>query len=637
MLNSLRKGAATWIAKIFIGLLVISFAVWGVADIFGGYGGRNVAKVGEREISGEEYQFALRTQLAAFGRQFGRTLTMEEGRALGVDRQVLQRMIGEAALEATATNYNLGVSDKAIVDRIKSETIFKDAAGRFNEQIFRSILHTNNMTEQTYVARQRLASVRRQLTQTITDTVPLPKTLLAATDLYRNEKRTLSYFVLPEAKLGTIEEPTEEKLRAYYDANKRNFMAPEYRKLGLLPVTQDFIGDKIEITDEDVTKYYNDHNDQYRTAERRQILQISYPDKAAAEAAAQKIKGGQDFLEAAKEAGFKESDIDLGMVAKTGLSDQDIAKAAFALAKDEVSAPVKGSLATVLLKVTEIEPEVVRSLEDAKADVRKAILTDRAGEEILNYSDKIEEERAAGTPLTEIANKLNLKYVEIEAVDNNGNDAKGVAVSPLPGGASLLRDAFASEVNAENDPVETQDRGLIWSMVLDVTPTRQKTFEEVKDAVTTAWREAEVRKLLSAKGQELIDKAKGGTPLKEVAEGLELELKESEPLTRSQSADDLPNTVIAQGFALSEGGYGSAPSDDGKSRVIFKVAKITAPEPLTADTEKTLRESLATSRADDFANQYVGGLRTDLGVTINQILFDELTGRRFAEPGRGSF
>ncbi len=637
MLNSLRKGTGTWIAKIFIALLVLSFAVWGIADIFGGYGSRVLAKVGDREISGQDYQATLRRQLTALGSRFGRTLTMEEARALGIDRQILQQMIGEAALEETATSYNLGITDEAIVAAIKDQALFKDGAGHFNEQIFRSILLSNNLSEQGYVARQRQASVRRQLTGTVTDTVPLPKTLIAATDLYRNQKRTLQYFSFPASSLETIEKPTEEMLRTYFDANKRSFMAPEYRQVGILPVTPSSIGDKIEISEGDIKEYYTSQPDNFRTPERRRVFQISYSDKSAAEAALQKIKGGQDFMEAAKERGFEESDVNLGLINKADLSDEKIAEAAFALAKDEVSSPVEGKLATVLLRVTEIEPEVVRSLEQVKDEIRTVILGDRAAAEILDYSDKIEEERSAGTPLPEIAEKLNLKYTTIDAVDSSGNDDKGVAVTPLPGGPVLLREVFGAEVNAETDPIETQDRGLIWMMVLDITPVRQKTFEEVKEDVAKAWREAEVRTRLSKRAQELIEKAKGGIGLKEIAAGFDLEVKKSEPLTRSQSADGIPNTVVAQAFALSEGSFGSAPSEEGDSRVIFKLAKITAPEPLDAEKEKTLQESLLTSLETDFTSQYVTGLRTDLGVEINQILFDELTGRRFVDPTRGSF
>lgn len=636
MLNALRKGTGTWIAKIFIALLVLSFAVWGVADIFGGYGARTLAQVGDREISGEEYQTRLRRQLTTLGARFGRSLTMEEGRALGIDRQVLQQMIGEVALDSAAAGYNLGISDEAIANAIKSEDAFKDAAGRFNDQIFRSLLYSNNLTEQGYVASQRQASLRQQLTQTLTEAVPLPKTLLAATDLYRNEKRTLQYFTLPESKLDTIEDPTDEQLRTYYDANKRNFMAPEYRKIGILPVTVASIGDRIEIDDVEIKTYYDQNKDRFTTPEKRRVLQISYPDKSAAEAARQKIESGTDFIEAAKERGFSESDIDLGLITKASLSDKVIADAAFSLAKDQVSQPVVGGLATVLLKVTEIEPAVVRTFEQVKEEIRNEILTSRATAEILDFSDKVEDERGAGTPLDEIAKKLGLDFIEVAAVDRSGNDEKGVAVTPLPGGPRVLAEVFRSEIDIDNDPVETQDRGLIWTVVLDITPERQKTFDEVKEDVSKAWREAEVRSRLAKRAQELIDKAKGGTSFDELAKGLELEVKESEPLTRTQSADDLPNTVVAQAFALSQGGYGSAPGDGGDNRIVFKVDKITAPGSLDADRTKTLQESLESARTADITSEYLTGLQANLGITINQILFDELTGRRFAE-NRGSF
>lgn len=640
MLEALRKGTGTWIAKIFIALLVLSFAVWGVADIFGGYGQRAVATVGDTEIPSEEYQFVYQNEVRVIGSRLGRTLTPEEARALGIDRQVLARLVANAALENEGSGMHLGVTDAAIVEMISRSPAFRDSSGRFNQAVFVQVLHANGLTEQGYVVRERKASVRRQLTQTMADTASLPKTLLSAIDRYQNEKRTLRYFIVPEAKLDAVPKPTPENLKSYYDSHKSAFTAPEFRKLAILALTPDTLKNTISISDADLRARYDAEPARYRTVERRHVLQISFPDQATAEKAHAKIQGGADFMSVAKEHDFTESDVDLGTLPKSGLADPAIADAAFKLDKGAVSSPVSGALATVLLKVQAIEPEVVQTFDEVKDTIRTTLAKERGAEEILDFHDKIEDERAAGATLVEIAGKLNLKHQEIDAVDSQGQGPDGKRIESIPEAASLINSAFRADVGVETDPIETRDDGLIWFDVTGVTPERTKDFEEVRDAVAEAWRAAEVRSQLAKKGQEIVDRARGGETLEALAESYEVTIKESEPVVRDQASGDVPRSAVAQAFALSEGSIGSSAAEDGKARIIFKVARIEHPAPLTADKAGELQAQLDPQLIDDYVAQYIGGLEADLGVSVNQQVYDVLTGREAPTPGtggRGSF
>ena len=102
MLDALRRGAGTWVAKLFMVLLVASFAVWGIADIFRGYRGDTLVTIGKTEISGEQFRYELQTDMQQYGRQLGRPLTLPEARALGIDGQVLGRLISQASLDEKA-------------------------------------------------------------------------------------------------------------------------------------------------------------------------------------------------------------------------------------------------------------------------------------------------------------------------------------------------------------------------------------------------------------------------------------------------------------------------------------------------------------------------------------------------------
>ena len=118
MLDAMRSRAGGWVAKIFIVLLAASFAVWGVADVFTSRQGDVLVTVGEVEITAEEYRTVFNRQLRQMSRQIGRSITPEMARDMGLDRQILNQLIRDAAFTAQARNLDLAVPNRAIVSRI---------------------------------------------------------------------------------------------------------------------------------------------------------------------------------------------------------------------------------------------------------------------------------------------------------------------------------------------------------------------------------------------------------------------------------------------------------------------------------------------------------------------------------------
>src|SRR2546430_10014794 len=114
MLRGMRKASSNWLGKIVMavvmGVLIISFGVWGIADIFKGFGQSTLARVGRTEISAEQFRQLYTEKLQQIGRQFGRPLTMDQARAFGLDRQLLQQTIAEAALDEEARRLGVGQS-----------------------------------------------------------------------------------------------------------------------------------------------------------------------------------------------------------------------------------------------------------------------------------------------------------------------------------------------------------------------------------------------------------------------------------------------------------------------------------------------------------------------------------------------
>ncbi|HEV3241884.1 MAG TPA: peptidyl-prolyl cis-trans isomerase, partial [Methyloceanibacter sp.] len=530
ILETLRKGAGRAFGMILMGMLVISFAIWGIADIFRGYGSQTLIQVGGTEITPQEYSRAQRDVLRAMSSDAGRSLSLQEARDAGLENRVLERLIGGAAVDTHAKSLRLGISDEALLQGILKDPAFQDSTGNFNPLALQQALRNMDLSEQGYLASERERNLRRQLLSTVGRTPAASQVFLNALNNYNNETRSLRYVVVPATAAGAVPEPTDEDLKRFYDNHQAKFTQPEFRKIGVLAVTPEMVKNKVQITDDDLKAVFDKEKDKLGTPERRRMQQIAFPDKAAADAAYQKIQSGTGFVDLAKEQGVSEINLDLGMLKRSDMADSAIGDAAFRLEKDKVSEPVTGALGkTVLLRVTEIQPGKIVTFEEAKPEFEKKILKDRAQSAILDLHDRIEDERGAGTQLSEVADKFKLTYKVFVQVDRQGKTPDGTVVN-LPQKTDLLNAVFATEVGVENDPLDAKDEGLIWYEVLGITPQQLKPFDQVKDDVKKDWSLDEQRTRLVKYTDDLVKQLSAGKVLEDLAKDLNTQVTPTEPL-----------------------------------------------------------------------------------------------------------
>lgn len=625
MLNTLRKGAGTWVAKFFIVVLVLSFAVWGVADIFGGYGQQTVGKVGDVEFSQSDYQQAYQTELRLMSNAVKQQLSQQAAKALGIESRVMTRLVAGAALDSHVKELGLNVSEQAIVDTIHSEPTFQNQDGTFNRLLFDQTLRNAGLSEQGFLISQRESTVRSQLTNLMSKNVAIPKVLIEAWNQYWNAQREVSYFVLPASSAGDIKTPDDQVLKNYYEANKNAFTAPEYRKLSILLVDPELIGKQIEISDADLKANYDANLDRYQIPEKRTVQQIPFPDKAAAEEASKKIKAGTTFEAIAKDRGLNDADMALGTIAKNELFDKIIADAAFALKKDEVSELVEGNLSTVLLRVTDIRPGLTRTFDEMKKTIRKNMAKEKAADKVLDLYDSIEDDRAGGSTLKEVAAKLKLKYYDAE-IDREGKGKDGKEVENLSSNVALTSNAFKSDIDVENDAVELFGGSYAWYEVTNVTPSRTRTFDEARANIEKSWRTAEISRVLSQKSVDLVERGNKGESVEDLAKSAGVKVEKSISFRRNENIKQLPKTAIAVAFTLKKDRFGTTSRRDKQGQVIFKVTKIPTPEALGGPNAQKFIDTITSQLTDDLLAQYVTALQNNYGVTINQQALNYVTG-----------
>ena len=636
MLRGIHKATSTWVGKavmaVIMGVLVISFAIWGIGDIFRGFGLNSVAKIGGTEISIEQFRQYYTDRLQQLGRQLGRPITPDQARALGLDRQLLGQLVAETTLDEQAKKLRLGLSNADIAHRITSDPNFRGLNGQFDRSRFEQIIRQAGFTEGRFVDEQRRVMLRRQIAQSVSGELRVPAAAMTAINQFQNEKRAIEYLALGPAQAGDIPAPTPEVLGKYFEERKVLFRAPEYRKITLLSLTPADIAKPDAVPDADAKTYYEQHKASYGTPERRELRQIVFPKPEEAAAAHERIAKGASFADLAKERGLKDTDTDVGMVTKADIIDPAVADAAFALKSGEVSAPVKGRFGTVLLQVGKIEPGTQKTYEEVAPQIKREIAENRAKTEIGNLRDKFEDERAAGATLAETAKKLGLKSRTIDAVDRSGRGPDGKPIADLPKSPDAIAAGFGSDVGVDNDPLQLPNGGYLWYDVTGITPARERTLDEVKDQVETRWRDDEIAKRLQAKTDDMLGKFKAGTTLAQLATESGLKVVTAADLQRGKPGGFAPAKLVDAAFKTTKGVPASAEGDQVTARFVFRVTDVVDPT-LDPIASKAIATSLQNSYTDDIIGAYVTRLENDFGVTLNQQALTQVFGGAPANTG----
>lgn len=631
----MRKASSNWLGKtvmsVLFGVLIISFGVWGIADIFKGFGQSSLAKVGNTEITTEQFRNLFTDRVQQIGRRFGRPLTMEQARQFGLDRQVLQDVIADAALDETARRMGLGQSDADIVRAIQNDPTFRGLDGKFEHERFVQTIRQAGYTEQRYIAEQRKAATRRQLTGTIVAGLEPPKTQIEALVRFQNEQRSADFVRLTAAQAGTIAQPSPETLATYFEDRKQLFRAPEYRKIAVLTLTPDDLAKWINVSDDDAKKIFEQRRERYATPERRQVLQIPFQNADEAKAARDRIAAGTSFEDIAKERKLTTADIDLGTLAKSSIGDSAIADAAFALAPDTVSEPVKAALITALLKVTKVEPGTNPTFESIAPAIKREIALERARAQLQDLHNKIEDERGGGANIAEAAQKLGLKATTIEAVDRSGRGPDGKPVTGLPQGVDIIAPAFASNIGVENEQVQ-YNGGELWFDVLGVTPSRDRSLDEVKDQVEARWRDEQISTRLRAKAAEMVGKLEKGAVFNAEAAAAGVKVETAKLFKRDAEAKDVPERLVAAAFRTPKDGIGQTEGSGASEWIVFKVTDVVVPPvDLASEDVKKLKENLQRAEMEEQLSAYIAKIESEIGVTINQNAFAVATGAASAQ------
>lgn len=630
MLELLRRGARTWVAKALLILLVASFAVWGVSSSIATGSSNSVVTVGDVSVSPTDFRLAYERQVATYSRRFGTRLTSEQARALGVENDVYAELVAGASLDQLSRDMSLGLSEGRLAQLIADDPAFKGPNGQFDRLAFSSILRNAGLREDDYINNRSQVAVRSQVVEAVTDGYEAPQVLTEALRQYRNETRAVEYLLLTNANIEPVKAPTDDVLATWFEENKQRYRAPEFRKVTYVKLEAKDIADPASITDEAVREDYERGKDKYRTPETRTIEQLTFANRAAADAAATKLSSGTSFDELVTAEGKTATDVLLGDFTRERVPDQKLAEAAFAIPADGGTSPVvDGAFGPVILRVSNIRPETTKSFDDVKDELREELALAQASEDLLNVHDRFEDTRASGASLADAANQNRLKAVTLEAVDATGQDQNGEEILGIPEQTTLLAEAFKTDVGVEAAPVNYGRDGFIWFEVQDIMPDRDRTLDEVKERVTADWTAEKQSEALKAKAEELAERIRKGATMATIAEELGLAVETKAGINRASEDAVLSPTAIAAAFGGPVRHVANAAGVGGEGQILLQVTEVN-PEATTDALSNADQQIAAVARlsGDDILDQMVNALQSNYGVSINRTLAERTIAQR---------
>jgi peptidyl-prolyl cis-trans isomerase D len=624
MLDSLRGAAQSWVAKLLLGLLSVSFVAWGVGDVFRqGFTGNSVLSAGSSKVSPIEYRLAYNRQLALYQQQLNQRLTREQAKDIGIDGQVMAQLVAGVVLDEQSRKMKLGLSTERLATLTAEDPAFKDASGSFSRAAFDGVLRNAGMRPEDYLKSRGQVAIRQQVVESMTDGIKAPDAYLSALALHGGESRDVDYIALSVSIVQPVAEPADGELQTFYDARKANYKAPEYRKFSYVALTPESIANTAAVDDAAVKADYDKNIARYTKLETRKIDQLVFASKDAALAAKAKLASGAGFDDIVKAENKTPADVAMGDLQKKDLPDAKIADAAFQLAAGAVSDVIDGAFGPVLIRIAAVTAASVQPYDSVKEQIRKDIALNEANAVLLESHDAYEDGRGGGDTMAAAAQKAKLKMVTVDAVDAGGLKPDGSKIEALPGSAELLSAVFAAEPALENAPLNLQSNGFLWYEVIAVTAERERPVAEIKAKLTADWKSAKGAELLAVKAAEIAKQAKDGKSLDELAAGLKLEKATKRGLQRDVDDADFDAATVEAAFGGGKDYVTVSAGGSGETQFVLKVAETYEPADKSpgaiADDQKKRANSAV---SDDLLDQLVARLQGEFPVTVNQALIE---------------
>lgn len=630
MLQSLHNKTASFFVKIILGLVIVSFALVGMGDMFRSGAVNTVVQVGDSTITTQEFSQELNTELNEYRRMLGDKYSPDLLKTLGIPQQILSKLIDRKLIEEEAKALGIAIPDSHLKSELRANPAFHGEEGSFDAALFKRLLMNNGFTEQNYLALLKKEAAADMLIQSAFSGIKATDAAARLAYLYENEKRLVDILVFSPELVKNVQEPSAAELERFYEKNADGFRADEHRIFSLVALDAETLASQMSISDEDVLFEYQSRIEEYREPEKREVKQLLFEDADTAEKAADKLASGTSMEAVAKELGAINSSLKLGNVTASGVIPE-AEKAIFALDKGAYSTPIQSSFGWHIFQVTNITEERTRPLAEVKDELVTYIRNERVGEEVYSLSNTLQDDLAGGASIEEAARGVGTEVKSFGPISSKGTSPDGTEVKLPEGYSRMLSTAFELAEGETSNLMESSGGSYYALRVDSIQPERVRALDEIKGMVVASWKDEQKEKNLYQLASGIATTL-ANEDVANVAAKTGARLHRQQEISRDSSefSDDkqIPSMMLGAIFSAEKGAATDAFALSDGSYAVAKVASISTLNSESEEGRKGMeqaRENLRVLYGDEFFQQYMAYLRKKHGVSQpNQAAIDSL-------------
>lgn len=512
MLKTFRKSAGGIFAKLLLGVLVMSFALWGIGDIFRGVPENTVATVAGEPITGSELQDAIENLQQQYDE-----LTPQMAGSLPFQLQTLQQLVNRRLLEHQAEALGLTFSQDALSARIAADPLFQEE-GIFDREQFFTLLRMTGLSQAAFVQRYEQDMQRLLAQAAVTETIFAPRAMAQIYYHVREEQREASLILVDERDISKPDEPDEETLQVFYEQQRERYREPEYRTYRFVYFDAEKIADlfSLEPSEEEIRAYYEAHQADYALPPRREVLPLMFDTELTAQAGFEVLANEADAQGVVEEslirhfAAASDTVTNSDRLEATRYAEDDlptgIAAEIFVLEEGQFSRPVETDFGWQIFYLRDIQPADTRPLEEVREQIATILLSERLEKRLHALSNRLDDSLAAGATLEEALEQAGLGALRIETLGpisatNTLKNGETYAMKPVE--QEILELAF-EQPSGEISPISLSENGQYFVVeTLDIIPSAIPPLKEVQSELKTDWMAQQTKQRLLEKAREL--------------------------------------------------------------------------------------------------------------------------------------
>ena len=636
MILDLMRRQKRFFAWIFLPALVVGLVGYLIPGV-GVQWGREigvpyVARVGSAEISPAELKDALLRFLRSSQVPYDRKLL----RQLRIEQQILNQLISREIVLQQGRRLGVDATSEEIQEKILTVPAFLEE-GNFFLQRYKAILRQNGLTVEQFEESIRYEIMQEKLRGLVTEYVNVSDWEAEEDYRLRNEKARIRYAVIDPVSFKETVFISLDEIQAHYEENKPTYRLPEQRQIEYLLADTGRLRATFELTAEEMQDYYRENRSEFQVQEQVQASHILFKTagessesvqtiRQKAEKVLEEAKAGKDFAQLARrhsEDGSAANGGDLGFFGR-GRMVPEFERAAFGLAKGEISDLVTTQFGFHIIKVLEKQAARTQPFEEVESLIKSSITSERAEAAARDLADKAYRQTRNERSFDEIAEELNL------VTETSPFFSPGAAIPGIGNAPDLSTRVFSMTEGAVSAPQRVPN-GFVLARLIQVKPSEVPELEEVRRRVEQDLTAKKSDALAQSKAEDLVEKVKSGRKLTSAARRARVEVKLSDPFSRNGSIPDLGASTPLDEFAFSaKEGEVSEPIQVGRRLVVAVLTERQDIDPQEFATEKEeIRNRLLTRKRQTVFDAFLEGTRTRMQeqgqILVDQTRLDEIS------------